>query len=328
MRGQVAFKILRRIHRVDGVLDGAGLGVQTVLRFVPNADDEQRVERDRLPLHQRMNFLLLLFHHRQQRDFLFTGVVAGHAVMFLFLLVDFLGDGQRINVDGDGVVQQPEIGEALDDAGIGRARPARERDDGVIMAVQIKPEIALAVALAVPAIFLNRKFRHKILGGVKIKPVGQRRIEKLFVVFEMVEVGHRQHARAGAGENFLEQMVDVRELGLQLVEQRQVILAQGRVAGEQSWACFPTRGTHKKPRAAAGVCARPSPASNARTVRCGNASSRHFQTVPSPAGTGAVRFCNRNRRSIEPATADFRAATPATDRVVPENHSGRRWGCW
>ena len=111
-----------------------------------------------------MDFFLLLFHHREQRDFLFAGVIAGHAVMFLFLLADFLGDGQRINVDGDGVVEQPEIGEPLDDAGIGRARPAGQRDDGMIMAVQIEPEITLAVALAVPAILLNRKFRQKILG--------------------------------------------------------------------------------------------------------------------------------------------------------------------
>ncbi len=150
-----------------------------------------------------MDFLLLLFHHGQQRDFLFTGIVTGHAVMFLFLLVDFLGDGQRINIDRDGVVQQPQIGEPLDDAGIGRARPAGERDDGMIMAVHVEPEIALAVALAVPAIFLNGKFGRKILGGIKIKPVGQRRIEKSFVMLEMVEVVHRQHARSGAGENFL-----------------------------------------------------------------------------------------------------------------------------
>ena len=134
-----------------------------------------------------MNFLLLFLHHGQQRDFLFAGIVAGDAVMLFFLLVDFLGDGQRVNVDGDGEVEQPQIGEPLDDARIGRARPAGERDDGVIMAVQIKPEIALAVAFAVPAIFLNGKFGRKILGGVKIKSVGQRRIEKGFVMLEMVE---------------------------------------------------------------------------------------------------------------------------------------------
>jgi hypothetical protein len=49
----------------------------------------------------------------------------------------------------------------------------------------------------------------------------------------MVEVGHGQHARSGAGENFLEQMMNVRELHFQLVEQRQIILAQGGVAGER-----------------------------------------------------------------------------------------------
>ena len=51
-------------------------------------------------------------------------------------------------------------------------------------------------------------------------------------MLEMVEVGHGQHARSGAGENFLEQMVNVAELHFQLVEQGQVILAQGGVAGE------------------------------------------------------------------------------------------------
>ena len=106
------------------------------------------------------------------------------------------------------------------------------------MAVHVEAEIALAVAFAVPAIFLNGKFRLKILGGIKIKPVGQRRIEKSFVMLEMVEVGHGQHARSGAGENFLEQMMDVRELHFQLVEQGQVILTQGGVAGECSGNIF------------------------------------------------------------------------------------------
>jgi len=119
----------------------SGLRVKAVLTLVPNADHKQRLERDRLPLHQRGNFLLFLVHDGEQRNFLFTGVVAGHAVVFFFLLVDLLGDGQRINVDRDGVVEQAQIGETLDDAGIGGARPARERDDGMIMAVEIKSEI-------------------------------------------------------------------------------------------------------------------------------------------------------------------------------------------
>ncbi|MEI2725680.1 MAG: hypothetical protein V9H26_19845 [Verrucomicrobiota bacterium] len=88
--GQVALEVLRRVHRVDGVLDRPGLGVEAVAGLVPDADGEHGVKRNRLPLHQRVNLLLLLLHHGEQGDFLFAGVVAGHAVVLLFLLVDFL----------------------------------------------------------------------------------------------------------------------------------------------------------------------------------------------------------------------------------------------
>jgi len=44
-------------------------------------------------------------------------IVAGHAVVFFLLLVDFLRNGKRINVDRDGVVQEAKIREALDDSG-------------------------------------------------------------------------------------------------------------------------------------------------------------------------------------------------------------------
>ena len=66
---QVAFKILRRIHRVDGVLDCTRLGIKSVLGFIPNANDKKCFERDGLSLHQRMDFLLLFLHDGEQRDF-------------------------------------------------------------------------------------------------------------------------------------------------------------------------------------------------------------------------------------------------------------------
>jgi hypothetical protein len=43
------------IHRVDRVLDGARLGVETIAGLVPDTDREHRVKRNGLPLHQRMN---------------------------------------------------------------------------------------------------------------------------------------------------------------------------------------------------------------------------------------------------------------------------------
>ena len=89
-----------------------------------------------------MNLPLLFLHHGQQRDFLFAGVVAGDAVVFLFLLVDFLGDRERINIHRDGVVQEAQIRETLNDSWIRRARPAGQDDERVIVAVEEETEIA------------------------------------------------------------------------------------------------------------------------------------------------------------------------------------------
>ena len=93
--------------------------------------------------------------------------------MFLFLLADFPGDRQRVDVDRDGVVQQPKVCQALDDARIRRARPAGQADQRMIMPVEEETELALTVALAVPAVFLNRQFRSETFSRVKIEPLGQ-----------------------------------------------------------------------------------------------------------------------------------------------------------
>jgi hypothetical protein len=45
-------------------------------------------------------------------------------LVLFFSLVDFRRNRERINIRGGGVIEQPQIGEALDDAGIRRARPA------------------------------------------------------------------------------------------------------------------------------------------------------------------------------------------------------------
>ena len=55
---------------------------------------------------------------------------------------------------------------------------------------------------------------------------------------EMVEVGHRQDARAAGAEDFQQQLVDVVELGFKLVEQRVVIVAPGGVADWNDFGTF------------------------------------------------------------------------------------------
>lgn len=61
---------------------------------------------------------------------------------------DLPGDGERVNVDRDGVVEQSQPGKPLNDSGVRGARPAGQDDDRVIMAVEEEAVIALAVAAA------------------------------------------------------------------------------------------------------------------------------------------------------------------------------------
>ena len=126
-----------------------------------------------MPLHQRGDFLLLLVHHGQKRKFFLAGIIAGNAVVFFFLLVDFLADGERIEIHRDGVIEQAQAGEPVDDSWVGHLRPARQCDDGMVTAIHEKTKIRLPCSLAVPAIFLNGQLRIKTVNRVVVEPLGQ-----------------------------------------------------------------------------------------------------------------------------------------------------------
>src|SRR3989442_1678626 len=110
--------------------------------------------------------------------------------MFLFLFVDLLSDWERINVDGNGIVKQPEIGQTLNDPRIRRTWPTREHDDGVVMPIHEKAKIALPLSFAVPAVLLDRKFGSKTFGRVEIEAMVERGVDETFVVAKAVEVAH------------------------------------------------------------------------------------------------------------------------------------------
>src|SRR6266571_3331045 len=147
--------------------------------------------------------------------------------MFLLFLADFFGNRKRVDVDRDGVVQQPKVCQTLDDAGVSRARPAAQADERMIVPIEEKSEVALSVSLAVPAVFLNRQFGSESLSWIKIKTFRQRRIEESLVMPEVVQVVHRQDTRAGAGEDFKQQPVNVLEFAHKLIEQRGVVIPPG-----------------------------------------------------------------------------------------------------
>ncbi len=228
MLGRLLLEILRGVHRVDRVLDRSRLRRKSGLRLIPNADDEERVEGKRVALHQRRDFSLLLLHYREQRELLLARIVARNALVRLLLSHDLFADRDRIDVHRDGVVEQPQIGEPVNDSGERHLRPPRQRDDGVVMPVHPETEILLAVPLAVPAVLLNREQRIERLQRVVVEPFRERWIQECRVVPVMLGVRHRKDARALAAENAGERFVNLRELLLKLVEQKVVVLREAR----------------------------------------------------------------------------------------------------
>ena len=152
---QVAFKILRAVHRVDGALDRRRLRAQARLGFIPDPHDELCVEGKGMAVGQRRDLALLFLEDRAQRKFAFAREVACDALVRLLFPFDLPADRKGLHVHGDGVVQQRQIGEPVDDSREGDFRPAGDGDHRMVVSVHPETEVGLAAALAVPAVFVD-----------------------------------------------------------------------------------------------------------------------------------------------------------------------------
>ncbi len=157
-RRQRAGEILRAVHAIDGVLDRRHLRGQPLTRRVPGTNDVFDIEGQRVPLHQRRDFLLLLLHRREEREPLLAGVVARQPVVRLFLPPDLGAGGKRLDIRGDGVVEQRQSGESLHETRMRHLRPAVEHEHRMIESVHPEPgRVRQSLRFAVPAVFVDRK---------------------------------------------------------------------------------------------------------------------------------------------------------------------------
>ena len=159
-------------------------------------DGKQNSERQSVALHECRNFLLFFLHDGEQRQFLFAGVVTGNPVVLAFLLGDFVADGQRLDIDGDGEVQEAQAGQPMNQSGMSHLGPAGQDDHGMIMPVHPEPKIGLSIGLAVPAVVLDRKRRVERFQRVVVEPFAKGRVEERGVMPVMVGGGHGNNPRS------------------------------------------------------------------------------------------------------------------------------------
>ena len=230
-RGDVGLEILRAVHGVDRALDGRRARRQPLARAVPDAHDEQRVKRQRHPVHERLDFALLLGQDRQEGHTLFSGVVARDPVVGFFLLEDLRAHGQGSDVDCNGIVEDALGRQPADQARERALGPLAQGQDGVVVPIHEKARIRQAHALREPAVFLDGFLGAERGERVVVEARRDRRVEEAVEVAEVLVIVHRQHARALARENGGGQFVELLELAREFGEQLVIVVLQ-RPAGE------------------------------------------------------------------------------------------------
>ena len=73
----------------------------------------------------------------------------------LLLFFDFAFRRQRLDVDRDLIVEKRQPGQPVDNAGIRPAGPAREGENGVVLPVEIEPDLRQAHPVRIPAVLLK-----------------------------------------------------------------------------------------------------------------------------------------------------------------------------
>ena len=215
------------------------------LGSIPDTNEKLDVEGEGESLGQGIDFSFLLFQGDRHGIFAFLFVVASEPVDGLFLTGDFVTYRDGLEIDRDLVIEKRKGRQPVNDSGISLLRPTLDREEGVVMAVEIETGLVFeSDAVAIPAQFLKGEFGTKQAVEVDLDPVGQGGIKKAFVVGEMVGVRHGPNRRART-EDGGKRRPDLIEVGAKLVERLVVIIEKTDFALHEAGRGFDVLGEEK-----------------------------------------------------------------------------------
>ena len=142
--GQGGIVVLRAVEFGNGPSQRGKFGAETWLLRVPHADDELRFVRKHFIRHERGDLLPFLVHGGDHAQ---LGRVLDGVLQFLvsaFLLLDLMHDIERLDIHGDGVVSQIQVGELAHHPGEGCLAEAFENEHTVVVAIEAETEIGFA----------------------------------------------------------------------------------------------------------------------------------------------------------------------------------------
>ena len=98
-------------------------------------------------------------------------IVTAHAFQGLFRAVDFLADIERIEIDGDRVVEERQRGQRPEKAAPRALRTALQNDEIVKVSISEEREVPPSLDAVVPAVLVDGFLRLELANRVVVLPL-------------------------------------------------------------------------------------------------------------------------------------------------------------
>ena len=202
-------------------------------------DDEIVFEGNGVALRQLPDVLFLDLPGREQRMLALRPIVPAHAFEGLFRPVDFPADVERVEIDGDRVIEERQRGQRPEKTAPRALRAALENDEIVKVSVGEEPEVPPGLNALVPAILMDGFLRLELADRVVVLPLEIGGIQEGGEIPEQILGGHggdpaavRLEERGNDAPVLVERFVELMQNAPVMIGKELLVRARGRIRGD------------------------------------------------------------------------------------------------
>ena len=166
-------------------------------------------------------------------------IVPAHAFERLFGPVNFPADVERVEIDGDRIIEERQRGQRPEKTAPRALRTALENDEIVKVSVREEPEVPPGLNALVPAVLVDGFLRLELADRVVILPLEIGGIQEGGEVPEQILGGHggdpaavRLEERGDDAPMLVERFVELMQNAPVMIGKELLVRARGRIRGD------------------------------------------------------------------------------------------------
>ena len=202
-------------------------------------DDKIVFEGSGIALRQLPDVLFLDLPGREQGMLALGPIIPAHAFQRLFSAVNFPADVERIEIDGDRVIEKRERGQRPEKAAPSALRAALENDKIMKVSVREEPEVPPGLNALVPAVLVDGFLRFELADRVVVLPLEIGGIQEGREIPEQILRGHgrdlaavRLEERGNHAPVLVEGFVELMQNSPAMIGKESLVCARGRIRGD------------------------------------------------------------------------------------------------